>query len=62
MAYAPVGERREKQIKDWLQASLFELRPDKPPEKRNGKLFFLPSLLCLADITSAVSACSAVNY
>jgi len=30
---AELAERREKQIIGWLQASLFELRPDKPPEK-----------------------------
>jgi hypothetical protein len=30
---AESAEKRLKRILGWLQASLFELRPDKPPDK-----------------------------
>ncbi len=50
---------REKQIIGWLQASLFELRPDKPPDKI--KLKKLSLCRAIADITSACSAISAVK-
>ena len=35
---AEIAESAEKNIVGWLQASIFELRPDMPPEKLIGYL------------------------
>jgi len=53
------AERREKQLTGWLQASLFELRADKPPEKL--KKYLVSWGRVIANITSASSAISAVR-